>query len=83
LAEAVDRVESSVAEYKINLAQLKLLEETENIEEARYGAGVATLNELLLAKAKTQIAKSKLIESQYKYQNGIFYLDYLFERGDI
>ncbi len=28
LAEAVDRVESSVAEYKINLAQLKLLEET-------------------------------------------------------
>ncbi len=41
LAEAVDRVESSVAEYKINLAQLKLLEETENIEEARYGAGVA------------------------------------------
>ncbi len=54
LAEAVDRVESSVAEYKINLAQLKLLEETENIEEARYGARSCNSNELLLAKgAKT------------------------------
>jgi len=83
LAEALNRIENSLAEYNTNLAQLNLLEETQKIEEARYNAGVATLNDLLLAKAKRQLAESKLIESQYKYQNGLYYLDYLLERGEI
>jgi len=83
LANAINKIEIALAEYKTNLAQLNLLQETQKIEEARYEAGVATLNDLLLAKAKTQIAKSKLIESQYKYQNGIYYMDYLLERGEI
>jgi len=82
LAKALNKIENSLAEYNTNLAQLNLLKETQRIEEARYDAGVATLNDLLLAKAKTQLAKSKLIESQYKYQNGIYYLDYLLERGE-
>jgi len=83
LANAINKLENAIAEYNTNLAQLNLLEETQKIEEARYDAGVATLNDLLLAKAKTQLAKAKLIESQYKYQNGIYYLDYLLERGDV
>jgi len=82
LANAINKIEIALAEYKTNLAQLNLLQETQKIEEARYEAGVATLNDLLLAKAKTQIAKSKLIESQYKYQNGLYYMDYLLERGE-
>jgi len=83
LAKALNKIENSLAEYNTNLAQLNLLEETQKIEEARYNAGVATLNDLLLAKAKKQLAEAKLIESQYKYQNGLYYLDYLLERGEI
>jgi outer membrane protein TolC len=83
LAKALNNIENSIAQYNTNLAQLNLLEETQKIEKARYDAGVATLNDLLLAKSKTQLAKSKLIESQYKYQNGIYYLDYLLERGEV
>jgi len=80
-AKAQEKIETSLANYHTNLSQFRLLQETEKIEEARYDAGVATLNDLLLAKSKTELAKSQMIQSKYTYQNGIFYLDYLFERG--
>jgi len=83
LAKATNNIETSFANYQTNLSNLNLLKETQKIEEARYEAGVATLNDLLLAKSKTQLAKSKLIESEYSYQNGVYYLDYLLERGEI
>ena len=83
LAKATSDIETSFANYQTNLSNLNLLKETQKIEEARYEAGVATLNDLLLAKSKTQLAKSKLIESEYSYQNGVYYLDYLLERGEI
>jgi len=82
LSKAIKQIDDAIVNYQTNLSKLNLLEESEKIEEARYGAGVATLNDLLLAKAKRELAKSKLIESKYSYQNGIFYLDYLFERGE-
>jgi outer membrane protein TolC len=82
IAKAINNIEEAIIEYNTNLAQINLLEETQNIEKARYDAGVATLNDLIVAKAKTQLAKAKLIELQYKYQNGLYYLDYLLERGD-
>ena len=82
IAKAVNKIETAFAQYQTNLSQLNLLQESQKIEEARYSAGVATLNDLLLAKSKTQLAKSKLIESQYEYQNGVYYLDYLLEKGE-
>ena len=81
-AKAQGEIEKAYANYQTNQSQYNLLEESEKIEEARYQAGVATLNDLLLAKAKTQLAKSKMIQSHYDYQNGIYYLDYLLERGE-
>ena len=81
-AKARGEIETSFANHQSNQSQYNLLQESEKIEEARYGAGVATLNDLLLAKAKTQLSKSKMIQSRYAYQNGVFYLDYLLEQGE-
>ncbi len=81
-AKAKNEIEGSYANYKITSSQYDLLKESQYIEEARYDAGVATLNDLLLAKSKTQLAYVQVIQSKYAYQNGIFYLDYLLERGE-
>ncbi len=81
-AKAQGEIETGFANHQTNQSQYHLLEESEKIEAARYEAGVATLNDLLLAKSKTQLAKSKMIQSKYAYQNGVYYLDYLLERGE-
>ena len=81
-AKAKNEIEGSYANYKITSSQYDLLKESQYIEEARYDAGVATLNDLLLAKSKTQLAYVQVIQSKYAYQNGMFYLDYLLERGE-
>jgi len=80
-AKAKNEIETALANYQTTQSQYELLQETQNIEQARYDAGVATLNDLLLAKSKTQLAQSQMIQSRYAYQNGIFYLDYLLEQG--
>ncbi len=82
LATATNKIDTALANYNTNISSLNLLQESQKIEEARYSAGVATLNDLLLAKAKTELTKSKLIESEYTYQNGIYYLEYLLEKGE-
>jgi outer membrane protein TolC len=82
LATAQKKIEDATINYRTNLSRLNLLQETQKIEEARYSVGVATLNELLLAKAKTKLTKSKLIESKYAYKNGLYYLEYLLEQGE-
>jgi len=81
-AKAKNQIETGVADYETTQSQYGLLQESEKIEQARYDAGVATLNDLLLAKSKTALAASQMIQSRYAYQNGVFYLDYLLERGE-
>ncbi|MBU1668912.1 TolC family protein [bacterium] len=81
-SKARGEISTAFANHQSNQSQYHLLAESEKIEEARYNAGVATLNDLLLAKSKTQLAKSKMIQSRYAYQNGVYYLDYLLERGE-
>ncbi len=81
-AKAQSEIETGLANYETTRSQYTLLQESETIEQARYDAGVATLNDLLLAKSKTELAKSQMIQSKYAYQNGVFYLDYLLERGE-
>jgi outer membrane protein TolC len=80
-AKAKNEIETALANYETTQSQYLLLQESEIIEQARYDAGIATVNDLLLAKSKTELAKSQIIQSKYAYQNGIFYLDYLLERG--
>jgi len=82
-AKAKNEIETALANYNTTQSQYALLQESQTIEQARYDAGVATLNDLLLAKSKTQLASSQMIQSKYAYQNGIFYLDYLLEQGAI
>ena len=81
-AKAVNEIESAFVDYETRGSQYTLLQESQTIEQARYDAGVATINDLLLAKSKTALAKSQIIQSKYAYQNGLFYLDYLLERGE-
>ncbi len=81
-AKAVNEIESAFTDYETRGSQYALLQESQTIEQARYDAGVATINDLLLAKSKTTLAKSQIIQSKYAYQNGLFYLDYLLERGE-
>jgi outer membrane protein TolC len=81
LTEAVAKIKQSYAEYLGNSTQLKLSKKSEKIEEVRYKNDVSTLNDLLLAKGQTQLARAKVIESKYNYQKSKYYLDYLLERG--
>ena len=81
-AKAKNDIEMALANYETTQSQHALLQESETIEQARYDAGVATLNDLLLAKSKTELAQSQMIQSKYAYLNGVFYLDYLLERGE-
>ncbi len=81
LIQGVENIKQSYAEYRGNSAQLDLSKKSESIEKVRYENDVATLNDLLLAKAKRQVAEAKLIESKYTYQKNLYYVDYLLEKG--
>ncbi len=81
LTQGVEKIKQSYAEYLGNSAQLRLSKKSEKIEKVRYENDAATLNDLLLAKGKRQLAQAKLIESKYNYKKSIYYLDYLMERG--
>ena len=69
-------------EYLSNTAQYELAKESAAIEQVRYENDAATLNDLLLAKSKAQLALSGVIASKYNYQKSKYYIQYLMERGD-
>jgi len=81
LIDAVSKIDQNYAQFLGNSATYKLSKKSQKIEQVRYESSVSTLNDLLLAKAKTQTALAKLIESKYNYQKSIYYLDYLLEKG--
>jgi outer membrane protein TolC len=81
LVEAIGKVNQAYAEYLGNRSAYKLSKKASRIERVRYENGVSTLNDYLLAKSKTQLALSKLIESRYNYQKSNYYIDYILERG--
>ncbi len=81
LIEAIAEIQKSYAQFLGSNSGYNLSLKSEKIEKARYESNVATLNDLLLAKSKTKLAQSKLIESRYSYQKSIYYLDYLLEKG--
>ncbi len=79
--EAEEKIKQEYANYQGNLKQLALAKKSEKIEQVSYLNDTATLNDLLYAKSKTHLAAAKLIESKYNYQKGIYYMEYLLERG--
>ncbi|MCF6244917.1 MAG: TolC family protein [Sulfurovum sp.] len=81
LTQGVAKVKQSYSEYVGNAAQLRLSKKSEKIEKVRYKNDASTLNDLLLAKGKSQLAQAKLIESKYNYKKSIYYIDYLLEQG--
>ena len=58
------------------------MSETEKIESIRYENGASDINDLLYTKARFAMAKSSYIQAKYSYQNAIYYLDYVMERGE-
>jgi len=81
LTQGVQKIKQSYAEYIGNAAQWRLSKKSEKIEKVRYQNDAATLNDLLLAKGRSQLVKAKLIESKYNYKKSIYYIDYLMEKG--
>ena len=81
LIQGVEKVKQNYATYLGNISGLRLSKKAQNIEQVRYDNDASTLNDLLLAKGKTWLAKAKVIESKYNYQKSKYYIDYLMERG--
>ncbi len=81
LTQGVAKIKQSYAKYIGNQAQLRLSKKSEKIERVRYENDAATLNDLLLASGKRQLAQAKLIESKYNYKKSVYYIDYLMEKG--
>jgi len=81
LTQGVEKVKQNYATYLGSVSSLRLSKKAQNIEQVRYDNDASTLNDLLLAKGKTWLAKAKVIESKYNYQKSKYYIDYLMERG--
>jgi outer membrane protein TolC len=80
--EAVTRINTAIMDYTSARTEFAMTRETENIEQIRFDKGAADLNDLLLAKARNQLALSRFINAGYTYKSAGFYLDYLFEEGE-
>ena len=81
LIEAKSNIDLEVAQYNGNKTEWELAKESANIEEVRYQNNAATLNDLLLAKSKAQLAHAKMIQSKYNYQKALYFLAYILEKG--
>lgn len=81
LIEAVEKIKLSYIQYRGSLSQYKLSKKSLQIEQVRYDNDSATINDLLLAKSKANLAMARLIQNKYSYQSSIYYLDYILERG--
>ncbi len=82
LKQAHSKISLAYAQYMSARSRLELAKQSEAIELTRYENDASTLNDLLLARAKTQLTRSQLIQSKYNYQKSRYYLDYLLERGE-
>ncbi len=82
LQEAVTKVNLAVADYDSARQELAMTRETESVEQVRYDKGAADINDLLYAKARHQLARSRFVSAGYNYHAARFYLEYLLEQGE-
>jgi outer membrane protein TolC len=81
IIKARAQIRADYATYRASLKRFKLTKKAQYIEEVRYENDASTINDLLLAKAKTLLARAKVIESKYSYQKSRYFLDYVMEKG--
>jgi outer membrane protein TolC len=81
IIKARAQIRASFATYSASLKRYKLTKKAQSIEEVRYQNSISTINDLLLAKAKTMLARAKVIDSKYNYKKSRYYLDYIMEKG--
>ncbi len=82
LKDAVDKINLAVVDYESAGEELRLTEQTEEIEQVRYEQGVSTTNDLLYAKSRKQLANGRFITAGYAYLTARYSLDYLLEQGE-
>ncbi len=82
LEEAVTRVNTAVSDYQSARTERDTTHETAAIEQVRFDQGAASINDLLTAKARDQLAESRFIAAGYTYQTARFQLEYLLEMGE-
>jgi len=81
LIAAIEQIKLQYANYLANAANYKLAKKAENIELTRYKSNLSIINDLLIAKAKSQLALAKKIEAKYNYQKAKYNLDFVIEQG--
>ena len=79
---AKSKITLAQAQYSSTASQYELLDETERIEQVRYDNNAITLTDFLATQAKKSLARAQMINAKYEYQKAIYYLDYLFEKGE-
>ena len=82
ISTARSKIKLAQAQYANMKSQYELLDETEKIEQVRYENNALTLTDLLETQAKKSLARAQMINAKYDYQKAIYYLDYLFEKGE-
>jgi len=83
LEEAVTKINTAIIDYNNARTELAMTREAAAIEQVRFDQGAADINELLYAKARNQLAKSRFTAAAYTCETTRFYLDYLLENGDL
>ncbi len=81
ITKVFEKIKINYSLYLANRENYKLAQKAYEIELTRYKNALSTVNDLLIAKAKAQLALAKIIESKYEYQKSIYLLDYILERG--
>ncbi|MDF1876829.1 TolC family protein [Sulfurimonas sp. SAG-AH-194-L11] len=79
---AQNKIKLARAEYSSRKSQYELLSETQKIEQIRYDNNALTLTDLLVTQAKKMLAKAQMINAKYDYQKALYYLEYLYEKGE-
>ncbi|SEA75219.1 Outer membrane protein TolC [Desulfuromusa kysingii] len=80
--EAVTKINTSVSDYQSAQSERELTQRTAAIEQVRFDKGATSLNDLLYAKARHQLAESRFIAAGYAYEVAGYYLQYLLETGE-
>ncbi len=82
ITEAVTRINIAVNVYRSSRSELEMTRQTAAIEQVRFDQGAASINDLLYARARNQLAESRFIDAGYSYKIANFHLEYLLESGE-
>jgi outer membrane protein TolC len=83
IESAQNKITLAQAQYSNAQAQYHLLCETQKMEKVRYENDALSLTDLLNTSAKKELAYVAMINAKYNYKKANYYLDYLFEKGDV